>query len=88
MLFKYKNDKEAFNIALQELVVLAQEVNYAKRCLLKTSISKGHLPLYTNLYMDLSKQFSTLGFVGLYNACEILGYDIITEEGLEVAKIF
>lgn len=84
--FKYKNDKEAFNTALQELVVLAQEVNYAKRCLLKTSISKGHLPLYTNLYMDLSKQFSTLGFVGLYNACEILGYDIVTQEGLEVAK--
>ena len=84
--FKHKNNVEEFKKELHDLVILAQEVNYAKRCLLKTSISKGHLPLYTNGYMDLSKQFSTLGFVGLYNACEILGYDIVTEEGLNVAK--
>lgn len=84
--FKHKDNVEEFKKELHDLVILAQEVNYAKRCLLKTSISKGHLPLYTNGYMDLSKQFSTLGFVGLYNACEILGYDIVTEEGLNVAK--
>lgn len=83
--FKYKNDVAEFRSHLHELVLLAQEVNYAKRCLLKTSISKGHLPLYTNDYMDLSKQFSTLGFVGLYNAVEILGYDMTTPEGLDVA---
>lgn len=84
--FKYKDNKDEFEKHLHDLVLLAQEVNYAKRCLLKTSISKGHLPLYTNDYMDLSKQFSTLGFVGLYNACEILGYNIIEDEGLKVAK--
>ena len=84
--FKYKEDFEGFKKALHELVLLAQEVNYAKRCLLKTSIAKGHLPLYTNGYMDLSKQFSTLGFVGLYNACEILGYDITTDDGIKVAQ--
>lgn len=84
--FKHKDDIEGFKTELHDLVILAQEVNYAKRCLLKTSISKGHLPLYTNGYMDLSKQFSTLGFVGLYNACEILGHDITTDDGLEVAK--
>ena len=83
--FKYKDNVEEFRTHLHDLVILAQEVNYAKRCLLKTSISKGHLPLYTNGYMDLSKQFSTLGFVGLYNAVEILGYDMTTPEGLEVA---
>lgn len=84
--FKYKDDNDKFESELRELVLLAQEVNYAKRCLLKTSIAKGHLPLYTNDYMDLTKQFSTLGFVGLYNACEVLGYDIRTNEGLDVAK--
>ena len=83
--FKYKDNVEEFRSKLHDLVILAQEVNYAKRCLLKTSISKGHLPLYTNDYMDLSKQFSTLGFVGLYNAVEILGYDMTTPEGLQVA---
>ena len=84
--FKHKNDIEGFKSELHELVLLAQEVNYAKRCLLKTSINKGHLPLYTHGYMDLTKQFSTLGFVGLYNACEILGYDIGTDDGLKIAK--
>ena len=84
--FKYKDNIETFKTGLKEIVNLAQEVNYAKRCLLKHSIKKGHLPLYTNGYMDLSKQFSTLGFIGLYEACEIFNKDITTPEGLELAQ--
>ena len=84
--FKYKNNVGLFKSDLKDIVNLAQEVNYAKRCLLKHSIKKGHLPLYTNGYMDLSKQFSTLGFIGLYEACEIYGKDITTPEGLKLAQ--
>lgn len=84
--FKYKNNAGLFKRDLKDIVNLAQEVNYAKRCLLKHSIKKGHLPLYTNGYMDLSKQFSTLGFIGLYEACEIYGKDITTPEGLVFAQ--
>lgn len=84
--FKYKNNVGLFKSDLKDVVNLAQEVNYAKRCLLKHSIKKGHLPLYTNGYMDLSKQFSTLGFIGLYEACEIYGKDITTPEGLAFAQ--
>ena len=84
--FKHKDNFEEFKAELHDLVILAQEVNYAKRCLLKTSISKGHLPLYTNGYMDLSKQFSTLGFVGLSDACDIFGKSVITEDGLKFAE--
>ena len=84
--YKHKDNLEEFKKALHDLVILAQEVNYAKRCLLKTSISKGHLPLYTNGYMDLSKQFSTLGFVGLSDACDIFRKNIITDEGLQFAE--
>lgn len=84
--YKHSNNFEEFKKELHELVLLAQEVNYAKRCLLKTSINKGHLPLYTNGYMDLSKQFSTLGFVGLSDACDIFNKSIITEEGLNFAE--
>lgn len=84
--FKYGHNFEEFKTNLHDLVILAQEVNYAKRCLLKTSIAKGHLPLYTHGYMDLTKQFSTLGFVGLYNACEIMGYDITTDSGISMAQ--
>lgn len=84
--YRFKDGYELFKSELKHLIHLAQEVNYAKRCLLKNSIKKGHLPLYTQGYMDLSKQFSTLGFIGLYECCEILGYDITSDEGLELAK--
>lgn len=84
--YRFKDDYKLFKSELKHLVHLAQEVNYTKRCLLKKSIKKGHLPLYTQGYMDLSKQFSTLGFIGLYECCEILGYDIASDEGLELAK--
>jgi ribonucleoside-triphosphate reductase len=36
--------------------------------------------------MDLSKQYSTLGFIGLYECLEILGMDILSSEGLTEAK--
>lgn len=80
--FRFIGDEEGFETELADLVTLAQEVNYAKRCLLQSSIKKGHLPLYSNGYMDLGKQFSTVGFIGLYEACEIMGYDNTSDEGV------
>lgn len=82
---KNKNNFEKFKEELFNLTLLAQEVNYAKRCMLKSSISKGHLPLYSSGYMDLSKQFSTTGFIGLYECCEEFGCDITTSDGLKIA---
>ena len=35
--------------------------------------------------MDLKRQYSTFGVVGLYEALQILGMDIKTEEGKEFA---
>lgn len=82
---KNKDNFEKFKEELFNLTLLAQEVNYAKRCMLKNSIAKGHLPLYSNGYMDLSKQFSTTGFIGLYECCEEFGHDITTPDGLKIA---
>lgn len=84
--YNHKGDMEGFMSELEEISYLAQECNYAKRCLLKNTINKGHAPLYTNGYMTLKNQFSTLGFVGLYEACEIMGYDITKYEGMEIGK--
>ena len=81
--FRFIKDEEGFETELADLVTLAQEVNYAKRCLLQSSIKKGHLPLYSIGYMDLGKQFSTVGFIGLYEACEIMGYDNTSDEGVK-----
>lgn len=84
--YRFKDNYEALKLELKYLVELAQEVNYAKRCMLKKAIKNGHLPLYSNGYMDLTKQFSTTGFVGLYNLVEILGEDITTDKGLQLAE--
>ena len=36
--------------------------------------------------MDLSRQYSTCGFTGLHEALSILGFDMLTEEGLQAAE--
>lgn len=56
-------------------------INQAKREIVSKRIELGAAPLYTHGYMDLKKQYSTFGVVGLNEAVSILGYDILTEEG-------
>lgn len=67
-------------------VYLAQGINNAKRNFLKDRISRGALPLYDLGYMSLNRQYSTCGITGLYEALDILGYDITEENGLEKAQ--
>lgn len=56
-------------------------INHCKRNFIKKHIDMGGLPLYTNGFMSLNKQYSTVGINGINEALEILGYDILTEEG-------
>ncbi len=84
--FKVQNNaypKEDFLIGVRELVIDAAEVNNAKRNLIKKAIKAGAQPLYSLGYMDLKRQYSTFGVIGLYEALEILGMNIKSEEGKE-----
>lgn len=74
-------NKEEFIEKLKDNVVLASRINHVKRFLLQKNIDKGYLPLYTLGYMQLNRQYSTCGINGLYEALQILGYDILQEEG-------
>jgi len=67
-------------------VYMAQSINAAKREFLKDRISRGALPLYDLGYMSLSRQYSTCGITGLYEALDIMGYDIKTPEGTKKAE--
>ena len=80
-----ENKRELFIERVKELVVDCQEVNNAKRNIIKRTIKTGAQPLYSLGYMDIAKQYSTFGVVGLYEALEILGMDICTEEGKNYA---
>lgn len=76
-----ENARELFLEQLRELVIDCGEVNNAKRNLIRKAIKAGAQPLYSLGYMDLKRQYSTFGVVGLYEALEILGMNIKTEEG-------
>lgn len=81
--FKAKGNEEKF---FEELTLKAQtciRVNNAKRHILKKRIDNGNLPLYTHGFMELSKQYSTIGLNGINEMCSIMGYDILEEEGQE-----
>lgn len=86
--FKIQNEsnaKELFLEKVRELVIDCQEANNAKRSLIKKAIKAGAQPLYSLGYMDIKRQYSTFGVVGLYEALQILGLDIKSAEGKEYA---
>ena len=67
-----KNDKQAFYNILESRIKIAQDILDIHRELLIRLIDNGNLPMYKHGCMDLSKQYSTLGFIGLYECLEIL----------------
>jgi ribonucleoside-triphosphate reductase len=76
-----KGDKEKFFSLLKDIIDVSTKINNAKRKILDKRIKNGNEPLYTYGFMDLSKQYSTTGVNGLNECLEILGYDILTENG-------
>ena len=76
----------AFLGLLRQSTGTASRINHAKRTFIKDRIERGSLPLYTLGFMDLSRQYSTCGFTGLHEALSILGFDMLTEEGLQAAE--
>ena len=77
---------ERFLYILRGYAMLAGHINHAKRAFITDRIRRGSLPLYSLGFMDLKRQYSTCGFTGLYEALEILGYDMRTPEGLKAAE--
>lgn len=68
---------EIFNKELEK----CHKILFAHRELLKDRIARGSLPLYTSGWISLDKQYNTLGFIGAYEFLDILGKDIVTDEG-------
>lgn len=75
------NPKDEFLHRLKDLVLDCQMVNQAKRNIIKRTIKAGSQPLYSLGYMELKRQYSTFGVIGLYEALEILGLDIVSKKG-------
>ena len=66
---------------LNEIMDSVHKILYAHRMLIKERINLGVLPLYTHGWMDLSRQYSTVGLIGGYEYVKNKGLSILTEEG-------
>jgi ribonucleoside-triphosphate reductase len=85
---KAQRDSDKFFNLLTELVSIAIKINNVKRYLLKKRIDSNNLPLYKLGFMDLKTQYSTVGLVGLNEACNFMGLSILNKDGQEfVSKI-
>lgn len=78
---KSSGNNDLFFNQLRELTELAIKINNTKRYLLKKRIESNSLPLYSLGFMDLKTQYSTVGVMGLNEACEYMGFDILNENG-------
>ncbi|RKY69020.1 MAG: ribonucleoside triphosphate reductase [Candidatus Latescibacterota bacterium] len=80
------NSQEEFFQRLDRLMALAKNSLEIKRKLVKRNMEEGLLP-YTKRYLDtLDNHFSTIGLIGMNEAClNLLGKDIATAEGKKLA---
>jgi ribonucleoside-triphosphate reductase len=74
-------NREDFLEKVQEHTVTSSRINHVKRYIIKKRIDGGHYPLYSLGFMNLKRQYSTCGLVGINEACEILKSDIMSPEG-------
>jgi anaerobic ribonucleoside-triphosphate reductase len=79
----YKNigDETKFFEELKSSAEDCCKINHAKRHIIQKRIDGLNAPLYNHGFIDLKKQYSTTGIIGLKECVEIMGYDILTEEG-------
>lgn len=78
---KCAGDRDEYLDELKYLVLLSAKINHAKRYIIKRKIDEGMHPLYSLGFIDLDKQYSTVGINGLYESLEFMGMDILTQDG-------
>lgn len=81
--YKHKNDEEGYFEELKYFIGVCAKINNAKRKIVSKRIANGNEPLYTCEFMDINKQYSTCGVNGFAESIQEMGYDLITNEGIE-----
>ena len=79
--YKYNTNEEKF---FEELRLAAEDsckINHAKRHIIQKRIDSNNAPLYNHGFLDLKKQYSTIGIIGLKECVELMGYNILDEDG-------
>lgn len=92
--YESKFNKKKYLDILKDRVTLDCKALYSMRFILKRNIEKGLLPNYCEGGLELSKQYCTVGILGLYEVMDLfglintdeLGYKSYSEEAIEFAK--
>jgi len=82
--YKYKDNNEILIKELKHLVNICSKINNVRRKLIQKRIDNGNHPLYEYGFLNLKKQYSTVGINGFNECIEILGKNILEENGIEV----
>ena len=81
---KSKGDISLFIKSLEELVETSIRINHAKRDILQKRIAMKALPLYDYGFMNMQKQYATTGLNGINEAIELLGLNILNQDGQDI----
>lgn len=76
-------ERDDSDIIEKDLEIL-HKILYSHRRLLIDRIKGGFLPLYSTDWIHLSRQYSTIGFIGSYEYIKNRGLDIKTDKGQKV----
>ncbi len=71
--YESKVNKKKYLEILKERVLLNCKALYSMRYILKRNIEKGLLPNYCDGGLELSKQYCTIGILGLYEVVDLFG---------------
>ena len=81
--FKFKDDVESMKKEFKRLVSLCFMINYIKRTLISERIEGGYHSLYSYGFIDINRQYSTLGINGFNELICLSGYDPLSDDGVE-----
>lgn len=92
--YEVGNDEEKYYDKLRERITLSCKVLDVQRHIIKRNIEKGLLPNYIDGGIEIDKQYSTIGIIGLYETIkkfgytkkDDLGYVSYTEDGIRFAS--
>lgn len=92
--YETKCNRKKYLDLLREKVILDCKALYSMRTIIKRNIEKGLLPNYCEGGLELSKQYCTIGILGLYEVIDSFGFietdefgnKSYTDEGIEFAK--
>lgn len=79
-------EKENPNILKQNLECI-RKILYAHRVIVEQQVKDGYLPLYTHNWINIKKQYCTIGLIGAYEYIKNKNMDIMTDGKEEIKTL-